>query len=418
MHKPHLKNILWVLSIIFLIIWCAWWGVSFHRQHIQGGRHLWFPPAFGVDFYYHVDLPARIWWTGGNPYAEKSIENGFFFPYPPTEMRLFAWVNMMTPKVALLIWLSAMATIVAAAAWSASRWRRRLQLNEIQPLTAVTLALWSTPFLFAMERGQYDPLSLLVILAALPLLSRKSNGAQFLAGAVLCFAPWIKVYPGLIFVGLLGLRRWWASLGFIVSGLVIAIYFFYTGEMQNFLVNNTLHMKMADDLALSFSGELCLWNHPLPTALAGIWLNTKFSGLGLLTGKVLSALILLAGLFWVTYHVYHCPNRDVLAYPYFLWIVALATFAPQISNDYNLVFLPLAVLTVWDRRDPVPVHIALALLLIWWQPVRLPINADLLMGIKILGVGAVAVCLVNRAREQTQFVAGTGVHQFIQERGV
>jgi hypothetical protein len=85
-----------------------------------------------------------------------------------------------------------------------------------------------------------------------------------------------------------------------------------------------------------------------------------------------------------------------------LWIVALATFVPQVSNDYNLCFLPLAVLAVWDRRDPLLVHVAVALLLLWWQPLSMSIDPKLLLLCKLLGLGAATVCLVERAREQSQ----------------
>ncbi len=402
--NPNPQKALLAFCVILLILWGVWWAVSYQRQALQAGKHFWFKPCYvgmACDFYRHVDHPARIWWNGGDPYVHKEI----FFPYPPSEMRLFAWVNLMTPRMAFGIWLIVMAAIITLAAWTASRWRRRLSLAEIPPLAAVTIILFSTPVLYAMERGQYDALSLLVILTALPLLNHQSRWAQFLAGAVLCLAPWIKVYPGLVFVGLLGLRRWRALAGFVVAGLVIAIAFLYTGEMQGFLVNNAVHINQADKLTLWLSGKISPWNHPLSTALAGFWLGTKFNWLGLLPGKIMAGMLVLSLLAWVTYHVYRCSARDALTYPYLLWIVALATFVPPISNDYNLIFLPLAVLAVWDRRDPLLVHVALALLLIWWQPIGMSINGVMLLVFKVLGLCAVAVCLVERAHEQSNLVA-------------
>ena len=41
---------------------------------------------FGCDFYNHVDFPSRIWWKGGNPYANEV----HFFAYPPLVTGLFA----------------------------------------------------------------------------------------------------------------------------------------------------------------------------------------------------------------------------------------------------------------------------------------------------------------------------------------
>jgi hypothetical protein len=104
-------------------------------------------------------------------------------------------------------------------------------------------------------------------------------------------------------------------------------------------------------------------------------------------------------LFWVGFQIYRCPKRHELIYPYFTWILALATFVPTISNDYNLFFLPLTVLAIWDRRDPLIVHISLLLLLLWWQPFYLPINDRLFLFIKLFSLVALAISLTKRCRE-------------------
>lgn len=394
--NPNPRKFLHVTCIGLLVFWGVWWCLSFHRQELQACKHLWVTlPAFGCDFYRHVDRPARIWSAGGDPYADQEC----FFAYPPSEMRLFAWVNYMTPRTALMVWLIFMTGLIAAAAWVASRWRRGLSLDEISPLAAIVLMLFSTPVLFAMERGQYDPLSLLPILAALPLLKHKSGWAQFLAGAILCVAPWVKAYPGLIAVGLIGLRRWRALAAFAVVGIVVALLDF--AQLQKFFINNNLHIQKAEDLARMFPTGPCLWNHPLAISISCLWLRMEqFQWLGLLPGKIIAAGLLFVPLAWVTYHVYRSPARDKVAYPYLLWIVALATFVPPISNDYNLCFLPLAVLAVWNRRDPLLIQLSLGLLFLWWQPISISTTAYPILAAKLLGLYATGICVVERAYEQ------------------
>lgn len=408
--QAHPKKFLIIVCGFLLAGWCFWWILNIHQRELIGHDHLWVPTNWGVgigcDFINHLDHAARVWWNGGDPYADKVI----FFPYPPSSMRFFAWVNLVSPRTALMVWCFLMAGIIAAAAYTASRWRRRLALAEIPPAAAIALILYSFPVLFAMERGQSDPLSLLFILAALPLLHHPSRWSQFLAGALLCLTPWVKAYPGLIFVGLIGLRKWRALAGFSITGLAVAAYFLQTGEMQKFLANNAEHILRSEYLVLLSSGSLHPWEHPLSTGLAGLWLNTKFAWLGLAPAKKLSGLILITVLAWVSYHIYKCPENRNLTYPYLLWIVALATFFPPISNDYNLIFLPLAAIAVWSPSDPLPVQAALALLMIWWQPVALPIDGNLLLGIKLTGLGAVAVCLVIRANEQTKRIVPETSH--------
>ncbi len=81
-----------------------------------------------------------------------------------------------------------------------------------------------------------------------------------------------------------------------------------------------------------------------------------------------AALVLIPSLAWTTFHVFRSRRRDELAYPFLIWVTALGCFVPQAANDYSLVFLPIAALAVWDRHDPVFVHVGLAALLLWWQP--------------------------------------------------
>ena len=404
--NPDPKKTLLVACWILLILWLIWWGVSFHCQELQAGKHLWFPPSYtgmGVDFYRHIDPPVRIWWNGGDPYAQKLGDKAGFFPYPPLVLHLFFWINVMNSRTALMVWLGVMTMILVVAAREAGRWRHHLDLTEIPLPTTIAFTLFSTPVLFAMDRGQCDALSLLFILVALPLLKHSSKGAQYAAGALLCLAPWVKVYPGLILIGLLGLRRWRALASFVVVSITIA--FSDLNELQRFLINNEMHIQWALNVALLNSGAPMPWNHSLYLSLASLWLATKFSWLGLFSGKLLAAMLLIPPLVWVTYHVYSCPGRDKLTYPYLLWLVALATFVPPVSNDYNLFFLPLAVLAVWDRRDPLLVQVALALLLIWWQPIGMSIKGMPLLVIKLLSLGAIAVCLVERTFEQSRIFA-------------
>jgi hypothetical protein len=96
--------------------------------------------------------------------------------------------------------------------------------------------------------------------------------------------------------------------------------------------------------------------------------------------------------------VYQCQNRKWLVFPYLTWLVAAATYLPVVSHDYNLIFLPVAALALWDRRDPVWVHFLMALLLLWWQPFHLPVSGKLLFLFKMGGLLAVAVSLVRRAQ--------------------
>jgi hypothetical protein len=88
-----------------------------------------------------------------------------------------------------------------------------------------------------------------------------------------------------------------------------------------------------------------------------------------------------------------------LAYPYFLWVVAAATFLPKVANDYNLVFLLLAMLAAWHARGRPAVHMAMAPALLGLQPFQLVISPRALLLFKLGGLAATGFCLVARAAE-------------------
>ena len=363
----------------------AWWFRSMRDADLKGVTHTWMTRSyFGCDFYNHIDFSSRVLWHGGDPY--NNPQHILF--YPPLVTRLFAWVNLMTPRAALTLWQVITAGFLAVAAVAAVRCRDRLKLGQIPTILAVLLILGSTPVMFAIERGQIDPLSVVFILAALPLLWRGSPRAEFLAGAILCLAPWIKVYPALLAVGLIGLRRWRALLGFTVAG--IAFLLVDLDEVRRFLIVNASHIQRTENAERVFSGSLCLWNHPLALVWGSLWTNTSRSWLALIPGKAAAGMILGLPLCWVTYSIYRCPRRADLSYPYYLCDVALATFVPPVSNDYNLCFLAIGAMLgeSWDRRDPLLASVAIGLMFLWWQPIEIMIAVKPLLLFKLLGLVA------------------------------
>jgi hypothetical protein len=398
--NPPRQTFLQVLGGVLVVAWCAWMGVSFLRHDLNAHR-LWIQSDFGVDFFHHIDRPARILWSGNDPYADRV----FLCVYPPLVARMFVWVNCMTPRKALAIWLGIMTVILVAGAWAASKTRHRLQLSAIPPSLAAAALLFSTAALFAVDRGQCDPLSVAFILLGLPMLQHRSKTVQFLAGAVLCLAPWTKVYPGLLIVALVGLRYWRALAGFIAVGGGIAVLDFEA--IRRWLAVNKEHMALAESLARFHypGGGPCPWNHSLSLSISNLLYHTPLDPLAATLGKVGAAALLLPLLAWVTWRIFRCNRPAAVAYPYMLWVVALATFMPPVCNDYNFCVMPLVVLAVWDRRDPLLVHVAIALLLLWWQPVDLGIGGRTMLVLKFLGLAAAGVSLAERAAEQSQVLS-------------
>ncbi len=404
---PRLDTALRAIGATLLVLWCIWWVSSLSQGKLVSGHRLWFqPPCFGIDFLRNVDTPTRIWMAGDDPYADKQL----LFCYPPLVTRLFAWSTLMTPQQALVVWVGALALMAGAGAWAAWRTRARLGLPKIPPLVALVAVLLSSPVMFAMERGNYDLLAVPLVIGGVALMKRRTGLADVAAGIVLAIAPWAKVYPGLLAVGLLGLRRWRVLAAFCLAGLAIGLA--DLDQTRRWLENNDRHMAEVYAMSEAFPhAGICAWQHSLTECWKRLWLDTPLALLARIPGSVAAACLLIPLLAWVSYHVFRCERRSRLAFAYLIWILALATFVPPVSNDYNLVFLPIAALAVWDRRDPLIVHLIMLAVLLWWQPLSMPIDGRIMLLVKLAGLAAVGVSLAERACDLSQVAGGTAAQR-------
>jgi len=378
---------------VLLALWLFWWIISIWEGKLLFAEHLWFGkfPAFGVDFLQNVDQPSRTWVQGNDPYArEESL-----FVYPPLVMRLFAWTTLVSPERALTITICIFAFSTFLGIWHSWKTRLYLRIDSI-PLALSTIAvLYSFPVIFGMERANYDFLILPFLVISIYLLKKGNPSSEIIAGMVLSLTPWLKIYPGLLAVGLFALKKWKAMVAFIASGLLIGLVNLH--ETFRFIRNTRLHIKEAKwVLSISADKKILPWQHSLTESWGWMWKNTPLERI---SGYLGAGIILGILLIWVGIYIYRCPRREVLTYPFLTWILSLSTFVPALSNDYNLIFLPFTALAIWDHRDPIIVHIGLLLSLLWWQPFYLPIDGRIMMFIKLFALFALSVSLLKRSRD-------------------
>jgi hypothetical protein len=216
-----------------------------------------------------------------------------------------------------------------------------------------------------------------------------------LTGSFAGIAAWIKVYPALFLFGLLALRRWRAAGFFVAVVLLIGL-----ADVRGTMAFAENIQESARRATPDIDGSFILWSH----TVSGSWLlfcrNIHLNWLEHLPGTVGWALLVFPLVLWVSYWIAKVPDPSRLLYPYFLWLAASATYLPPIANDYSLFFLPLAALAVWDRRDKVFIHVLMAFMLIWWQPIWLPVSSKFLYYCKLVSLGSAALILVIRAWEQ------------------
>ncbi len=386
---------LWLSVVgIALLVFCAYWWVSSARaDRFRSGHRLWVPTYqfLGLDFgtnYYAV----QRWWEGDNPYVPRpdAPRGAYLYNYSPAVIWMFTWCRCFDWITAIWVWIAALGLIASLGGVFSWLARRELGISRLPLPFILGVILCSTPIIFAMERANYDLLVLLFIIAAIVFLRRSGLVQDILAGFCLALAAWAKPYAGLLVLGLLSARRLRVAICLVVvAGLIGAAD-----------IKGTIdHVQILRELTRVYDCNFHPCAHPLSTYWRHFWTGTRLDFLAVLPGTwVAIATVLPLGL-WVSYHFYRCPHKEPLIYPYFCWLTALATFVPEISNDYNFFFLPLAALAVWARRDPPVVHVLMSPLLLWWQPFQLPIGGELIFFFKVGGLVAVGISLVGRARE-------------------
>lgn len=405
--NPNPQRVLLIASWVLLAVWCVWWTVSLSKASLVGVHRGWFgkAPCFGGDFYTGVYVPTNTWLAGGDPY-DQHVEKKFFFIYPPMTHWVFAWCGLLTARQAGVVCVCMLGLAAAFGALAAFQTRRRLGLSHLPWQLVLVAVLFSSPVVFAMERGNCDLVIVVLIGCGAALMRSKSWVAQLMAGVILSLAPWLKVYPGLLGVGLLGLRRWHAFLGFVLGGLLFGAINYH--EVPLFVRNCSQFVN--EWAALERQAPPSSphpWAHSLPQNWKNMLRNTPppFVWLQKVNGLVATLILFAPLVVWTSYHVSRSRHKDDLAFAYLAWITAVASCIPNNANDYSFAFLPIAAIAVWDRRDdPLLVQISLACLLLWWQPLGLPIDGGLLLLIKSAALAAVGIALAERACDSVPLV--------------
>ena len=161
-------------------------------------------------------LGTQAWLQGGNPYLQDFGDERGRFGYLPFVLPLFSWVGLMPDlRVATSLWSLFVAFACAAAIWQVQGMRKLQGWTELTVPAMLALVLWSAPVVFAMERGSTDALVLVCAQGTAALLCRAPRWqVELAAGFLLALAVGIKVYPVVVVVALLALRRF-AVLGFM-----------------------------------------------------------------------------------------------------------------------------------------------------------------------------------------------------------
>lgn len=374
------------LGWCLLILWCAWWVGNLINGRMLFVEYAWFkPPAFGVDFMSGVYRPTVTWLENGDPYQSK-------FNYPPIVTRLYMWVALFSAQTSLRIWVCTAAGFAAFGALAAIRSRAKLGLEAFPISLGVASILFSTSVLFGLERGNCDLIVVPCIVGGVALMQNDKATGDVVAGALLAIAASVKIYPGLLIIALIALRRprvaFWMGIWCLLA--VVAD----VPEYLRFIRNISIDIASTNALARSVH-EIHPWNHTFVLEWRELWAGTPLS---YFPGHLGTFLVIGSLFAWVSWQVYRTPYSTRISLPYCYWTVAAATFTPAISNDYNLTPLPLAILALYSRGYSWAIYLGLLALGAWWEPVALPVSGRTIYFAKLVGLITVAAMLSTQAK--------------------
>jgi hypothetical protein len=382
------------LGSSLLVAWSVWWLVSILHHELLGAARTWIVhPALGADFWSQTDYAARRWVAELSPYGDGAQ----LFHYPPIVVRLFAWTPFLSPVAAMRVWIFVNVVIVCAGTWVAHRHRRSLGLGRAPFPLVLAAVLFSFPVLFELERANFDLITLVAILGCSGIAQRQFRHADLLGGVVLSVGPWVKLYPGLLAVSLVALRRWRMLVGFILGGLAIGL----AAPAETLYSFRVLRLAVEAVRPVVLEADYFVWAHSLTNFWAKLAHGSEGSALSWtarVPPLVFSVVVLAPLIAWVHLRVARTARPSALSYPLLLWTVSAASFVPEIANDYSLAFLPIAAVAVYRFADPWRTQVGMALLVLWCQPLRLPIAGEWLLWAKVAGLAAVGAGLVERAR--------------------
>ncbi len=389
MLPKRFRTALAAVGTILLLLWGVWGLASLSEGRLVAGESTWVPAheSLGVDLLGPFRA-ARHRLVGGNPYREPFDDPlGRPHIYPPAATALFFWAGYVPERYAYPLWGVLLTALTAGMTAACLRTRRFLGLSDVPLTFALAAVAWSTPFLFAVERGNCDLVAVALVLGSVPALRRRSARGDVVAGTCLALAAWLKVYPAALILVLPLLRRPRAAVCAVLAVVLIGLA--DPSGVADWL-----------DALRRYTGDFDVAFVPSAHSLTTYW-RRLFAGNGLdvltrVPGVVGAAAVLAPPALGVTLRVARRGDDDLLLGPYFLWLTALATFLPPVSNDYNLVVLPLLLLATWDRRDGWLVHLLLLPLLLWWQPFQVPLLAPkLLFGLKLAALAGGALILAR-----------------------
>lgn len=389
------RNLVTIIEYAAIVLWLLFWFESFRESRLQFGGASWLPAWdwLGID-YLHSHLAVQAWLHGLDPYSYYFGDDRGLYAYPPPMLPLFAWAGLVPDfSSASIIWAMVIAGGVLACVWQIHDFRRAQAWSPLSPLLMLGLVLWSSPVVFAMERGNSDVLILGCLLVAAPLLAQSARMPLAVpAAALLALAAAIKIYPLAVLAALAALRRY-LVLALTILFLVLVVLLLREEYLQWLNVIRTLPIAgprvnpildfwlwlrgNADALRLTETGDLLAYldgtrdwgaRHSPGDWWWRFWLWAGVIAPASWPVALVHVVTLTPVTAWGFWRIFTSKEAARMPLPILLWAATVGTYWMPYSYDYNLIFLPLLFVALWDTREPWWMQALVLLSAVWWVP--------------------------------------------------
>jgi hypothetical protein len=405
-----------------LIVWTFWWSLSFALGSMFLGKVTRIPAwsFLGLDFSHNYDA-SLSWLHGRDPYVYPFGNWAPPFRYPPIVLPMFGWCGWVSFPIAAMIFAGVISTITMIATFLSLHFRRAAGLAGVPGPLALGAVFLSFPVMFELERGNSDVLVLMMLCIAAWAMSRDSDwGWDAAAGIALAIAMWIKIYPALLLVAPLALRRYRVFAGAVLAAG--SIYIATADSTATWVVKNNSDSGMTWSMRSGPIQELYGWIlgrspnaaidlnrfrfdlqcvHSLTTYWPIFWGRVGIAWLARLPQLLGAGAILGLMTVSVSLRIFRARGGGWIVFPYLLWLTLIGTFLMPYSYDYNMICFPLLIVAVYDKRDPRWMRSLVWTAVLWWQPfgLNVPFEGNILIITKFLSLAGVTFCLVQRVRE-------------------
>lgn len=215
---PAARSALWVLAVLLAVLWSyellqVW---RLYSPTVLTGDHAGRMTTFG-DLDYYTEAARRFLRDPASLYDRPSMLAFVGYIYPPVGILFFVPVALLGPTAGFLAFIAvSVCSGIAAAALLGG-----MVLRGGRLVLFILLVAASGPFFANLVNVQFN---LLVLLASAVAIAAGARNQVWLAALALALACWMKIYPGVLLIAMLGLPAYRpVAVRALLVGLVLPV---------------------------------------------------------------------------------------------------------------------------------------------------------------------------------------------------